>query len=49
MSASTEKRRQLALAAAVLRVKVDREPVAITALDQLAAAAGRPRHVNITP
>ena len=35
-----EKRRQLAAAAAALRIKVDREPVAITALDELAAHHG---------
>jgi predicted nucleic acid-binding protein len=35
-----EKRRELAAAAAALRIKVDREPVAITALDELAAQHG---------
>jgi predicted nucleic acid-binding protein len=35
-----EKRRQLAGAAAALRIKVDRQPVTITALDELAARHG---------
>ena len=34
---SEAKRRELAAAAAALRIKVDREPVAIPALDELAA------------
>jgi predicted nucleic acid-binding protein len=34
---TAEKRRELAAAAAALRIRVDREPVAITALDELAA------------
>jgi predicted nucleic acid-binding protein len=34
------KRRELAAAAAALRVKVDREPVSITVLDEIAAAHG---------
>jgi len=34
---TAEKRRELAAAAAALRVRVDREPVAIPALDELAA------------
>ncbi len=34
------KRRELAAAAAALRIKVDREPVAITVLDELAASHG---------
>lgn len=37
---SAEKRRELAAAAAALRVRVDREPVAITTLDELAARHG---------
>ena len=37
---SAEKRRELAAAAAALRIKVDREPVAITALDEIAARHG---------
>lgn len=35
-----DKRRELALAAAALRIKVDREPVQITTLDEIAAAHG---------
>lgn len=35
---TAEKRRELAAAAAALRIKVDREPVSLTALDELAAA-----------
>ncbi len=35
---SAEKRRELAAAAGALRIKVDREPVTISALDELAAA-----------
>ena len=34
---TADKRRELAAAAAALRIKVDREPVAITALDDSAA------------
>jgi len=37
---TAEKRRELAGAAAALRIKVDREPVAIPALDELAARHG---------
>ena len=37
---TAEKRRELAAAAAQLRIKVDREPVAITALDEIAARHG---------
>jgi predicted nucleic acid-binding protein len=37
---TAEKRRELAGAAAQLRIKVDREPVAITALDEIAARHG---------
>ena len=37
---TAEKRRELAVAAAALRIRVDREPVAITALDELAAKQG---------
>ena len=37
---TADKRRELAAAAAALRVKVDREPVAITALDDIAASHG---------
>ena len=35
-----DKRRELATAATALRIKVDREPVAITALDEIAAHHG---------
>lgn len=37
---TADKRRELAIAAAALRLKVDREPVTITALDELAACHG---------
>jgi len=37
---TADKRRELAAAAAALRIKVDREPVAITALDDIAASHG---------
>jgi predicted nucleic acid-binding protein len=37
---SAEKRRELAAAASALRLAVDREPVAITVLDELAARHG---------
>ena len=37
---TADKRRELAAAAAGLRIKVDREPVAITALDGIAAIHG---------
>lgn len=37
---TTEKRRELAAAAGALRIKVDRDPVAITTLDELAARHG---------
>lgn len=37
---TADKRRELAAAAAALRIRVDREPVAITALDELAARHG---------
>lgn len=37
---TAEKRRELAAAAAALRIKVDREPVAITTLDELGALYG---------
>ena len=37
---TAEKRRELAAAAAALRIKVDREPVAITTLDDIAARHG---------
>lgn len=37
---TADKRRELAAAAAALRIKVDREPVAITALDDIAAGRG---------
>ena len=37
---SAEKRRELAAAAAALRIKVDREPVTITTLDEIAARHG---------
>ena len=37
---TADKRRELTAAAAALRVKVDREPVAITALDDIAASHG---------
>lgn len=37
---TAEKRRQLALAASSLRLHVDREPVSISALDELAALYG---------
>ena len=37
---TADKRRELAAAAAALRIKVDREPVAITALDDIAATHG---------
>lgn len=37
---TAEKRRELAAAAAALRLKVDREPVAITTLDEIAASLG---------
>jgi predicted nucleic acid-binding protein len=37
---TADKRRELAAAAACLRIRVDREPVAITALDDLAALHG---------
>ena len=37
---TAEKRRELAGAAARLRIKVDREPVTITALDEIAARHG---------
>ena len=36
----TDKRRELAAAAAALRLQVDREPVALTAIDELAARFG---------
>ena len=37
---TADKRRELAAAASALRIKVDREPVAIAALDELAARFG---------
>jgi predicted nucleic acid-binding protein len=37
---TADKRRQLAAAAAALRIKVDREPISITALDEIAAGHG---------
>lgn len=37
---TADKRRELAAAASALRIRVDREPVAITALDELAARYG---------
>ena len=37
---SAEKRRELAAAASALRIKVDREPVSIAALDEIAARHG---------
>lgn len=37
---SAEKRRELAAAAGALRIKVDRQPVSISELDELAAAHG---------
>ena len=37
---TAEKRRELAAAASVLRLKVDREPVGIAALDEIAARHG---------
>lgn len=37
---TADKRRELAAAAAALRIKVDREPVTITTLDELAARFG---------
>ena len=37
---TADKRRELAAAAGALRIKVDREPVAITTLDELAARHG---------
>ena len=37
---TADKRRELAAAAGALRVKVDREPVSITALDEIAARHG---------
>lgn len=37
---TAEKRRELAAAATALRIKVDREPVAITAIDEVAASHG---------
>ena len=37
---TADKRRELAAAAGALRVKVDREPVTITALDEIAARHG---------
>ena len=37
---TADKRRELAVAASALRIKVDREPVAITTLDEIAARHG---------
>lgn len=37
---SADKRRELAVAASALRVKVDRQPVAISAVDEIAARHG---------
>ena len=37
---TADKRRELAAAASALRIKVDREPVAITTLDEIAARHG---------
>ena len=41
---TADKRRELALAASALRIKVDREPVAITTLDEIAARHGLSAH-----
>ena len=37
---TADKRRELAAAASALRLKIDREPVAITTLDEIAASLG---------
>ena len=37
---TTDKRRELAVAASALRIKVDREPVAISTVDEIAARHG---------